>query len=320
MSTHKVEVVPVVLKPHPNADSLSIVEIYGWTVCARTEDWVGKDRGAYIPPDSLVDTTRPEFAWLATPGRTQERIKVKKLRGVVSMGLLIPTDAPIGSDVMEQLGVKHYEPPMKGEPGTPKGPSLEAGPGPSAYAPSYDVENARRYGKVVFTEGEPVIVTEKIHGANGRWLFDGEKLHCGSRSEWKREGVGFPWTALEACPWLRDWLMAHPNLVVYGEVFGQVQDLKYDRKLDVAVFDILHGSTWLNADEARILGAGLQWVPELARTIWSWPAIAEYAEGKSMLADHVREGCVIKPLVERTCLEIGRVQAKIVGNGYLERA
>lgn len=311
MSTHKVEVVPVSLRPHPNADSLSVVSVWGYTVCVRTADWLGLDRGAYIPPDSVVDSSRPEFSFLAG----HERIKVKKLRGVVSMGLLVraPEGAEIGEDVMERLGVKHYEPPLH------LSTEGEAAPAPSLHAPCYDVESARRYGHL-FADGEPVIVTEKIHGTNGRWLFDGERMHAASRTEWKREGASVWWQALDRCPWLGAWLRAHPGLVVYGEVFGQVQDLHYGRALDVAVFDILEGARWLDAVEARNVGSALHWVPVLAETAWHWPDIAQHAEGQSTLADHVREGCVVKPLVERTHAEIGRVQLKIVGNGYLERA
>ena len=81
-STHLVEVVPIRLEPHPNADSLSVVRVFdGYTCCVRTADWVGKTKGAYIPPDSVVDSSRAEFAFLAG----HERIKVKKLRGIVSM-------------------------------------------------------------------------------------------------------------------------------------------------------------------------------------------------------------------------------------------
>lgn len=311
MSQHRVEVVELgAPTPHPNADRLEIFEIFGYTCCAAKGQFKAGDRAAYIPPDSIVDSTRPEFAFLAG----HERVRVKKLRGVVSMGLLMPTDAEIGADVMEAMGVKHYEPPIRGQTGG------EAAPAPSIYAPCYDVESARRYGHV-FVEGEPVIVTEKIHGANGRWVFDGERLHAGSRTEWKREGVAIWWQALERCPWLGEWLRAHPKLVVYGEVFGQVQDLKYGRSgLDVAVFDILEGSRWLDAGDARRLGYGLHWVPTLSETEWRWPEIAQHAEGRSKLADHVREGCVVKPLIERTHQEIGRVQAKLIGNGYLERA
>ena len=50
--------------------------------------------------------------------------------------------------------------------------------------------------------------------------------------------------------------------------------------------------------------------------------VAAYAEGPSQVpgADHVREGCVIKPASERTHPDLGRVQLKIVGIEYLSRA
>ena len=39
-STHRVEVVPVLLTPHPNADSLSVVQVFGYSVCVKTADWL----------------------------------------------------------------------------------------------------------------------------------------------------------------------------------------------------------------------------------------------------------------------------------------
>jgi len=109
-STHKAEVVPVVLEPHPNADRLSIVKIYGggYQVVVRTEDWIGKDRGVYIPPDNVVPDT-PEFAFL----KDERRIKARRLRGQWSAGLLVPAPpgAQIGEDMTQVLGIVHYEPP-----------------------------------------------------------------------------------------------------------------------------------------------------------------------------------------------------------------
>lgn len=85
MSTFKVEVVPVKLEPHPNADTLSLVRVFdNYTVAVRTEDWIGRTVGAYIPPDSVVPAEREQFAFLIG----HPRIKAKKLRGIVSQGLL----------------------------------------------------------------------------------------------------------------------------------------------------------------------------------------------------------------------------------------
>ena len=136
-STHCIEVVPITLEPHPNADSLSIVRIYGYQCVIRTEDWIGVDRGAYIVPDSVVPTDRPEFAFLGE----HSRIKVRRLRGVLSQGLLLPTPAgsQIGDDVATILGVTRYEEP---ESFSTNG---ETGPAPEGIYPSYDVEDWHRY-------------------------------------------------------------------------------------------------------------------------------------------------------------------------------
>lgn len=321
-STHKVEVVPVTLQPHPNADSLSVVTLFGgYTACVKTADWHDGMLGAYIPPDSLVDTARPEFAFLARAGRTQERIKVKRLRGVVSMGLLIPAPAgaAVGDDLAEYFGVTHYEPPL------PLYEGAHARP-PRGYHPSYDVDSLRRFGHL-FVPGEPVWITEKIHGVNARYCWTDGALHVGSRTTWKRqEPQSLWWRVLDAHPEVAAFCEAHPDITVYGEVYGQVQDLKYGtgrNEARLAVFDLLRGTEWIAPAEARELGATLPWVPVLERAFpFELAAVLVLAEGPSLIpgAQHVREGIVVKPLVERTDSEIGRVCLKVVSNGYLERA
>jgi hypothetical protein len=62
-------------------------------------------------------------------------------------------------------------------------------------------------------------------------------------------------------------------------------------------------------------------VPVLYRGPFDMVKMEELAEGNSVLAEkngeiHVREGCVIRPILERQDLTIGRVTLKLVGNGY----
>lgn len=323
-STHRVEVVPVVLEPHPKADSLSIVRVFaGYTVCVRTDDWRERPTGAYVPPDSIVDSARPEFSFLKTEGRDRERIKVKRLRGVVSMGLLAPTPdgAQIGDDVAETLGVTHYEPVQQ----LAAGDQCDA---PKGYYPVFDVESMRRYADA-FEVGERVWVTEKIHGANGRWCFVDGEMHAGSRTTWKKRDAGVIWwKAMETHPEIEEWCRANPNWTLYGEVYGQVQDLRYgiERGVRVALFDRLSpNGIWLGPTHARNLdgAAALPWVPIIAEAVpFDLEAMLALAEGKSLVpgANHVREGCVVKPMHERVHDVCGRVCLKIVGNGYLERA
>jgi RNA ligase (TIGR02306 family) len=322
-STHRVEVVPVELEPHPDADTLSIVRVFaGYTVCVRTADWLGRTLGAYVPPDSLVDTTRPEFAFLSDGRKKQQRVKVRKLRGVVSMGLLIPvpSGAKVGDDLAGPLGVVRYEPPVPtstmGEPALP----------PRGRHPAFDIDDLRRYAGL-FRVGEPVWVTEKIHGSNARWCFVDGAMHAAARGEWKKRDTKLIWwQALERTSEIEAWCRAHPDWTVYGEAYGRVQDLTYGVQSGVraVVFDLLPPEGhWLDAAAARELAPELPWVPLLAREEpFELERVLAFAEGPSTLpgADHVREGCVVKPMKERFELALGRLCLKVVGNGYLERA
>lgn len=154
-STHKAEIVNIELLNHPNADTLSIVKVYGYQVCVRTEDWLGKTTACYLPPDTICPDT-PPFEFLGT----NKRIKAKKLRGVVSFGLLMPCPEGmhVGDDAYEYYGLTHYNPP---EPANTGG---EAGPAPKyANYSKYDVDSLRRY-KDLFIPGEEVVATIKYHG------------------------------------------------------------------------------------------------------------------------------------------------------------
>jgi hypothetical protein len=374
-STHRVEIVPVTLEKHPNADSLSIVRIEGYQAIVRTDDWDGEQAclGAYIQPDSLVPVDREEFSFLADPKRPEKMVRVtaRRLRGEWSMGLLIhaPVGAQLGEDVAALLGVEHYEPP---EPGANMGGETERAPKvrrkcPDCMGtglvevstfgaktcevcdgkgypndaetvgfdyPKYDVEAFRKYGRHTFEAGEHVWVTEKIHGSNGRWLYDGERFYCGSHKEWKRESeANLWWKALRLYPAIQNFLFANPGTCVYGEVYGQVQDLKYGTnpgEIRIAVFDILHEGRWVSAADCMDFAPNpsgppaftLPWVPLIASCEFNYDTILALADGKTAIlgADHVREGIVVKPLHERWNPKCGRVNLKIVSNFYHERA
>lgn len=333
MSTFKVEIVPVRLERHPNADALSVVHCFGYQVVVRTEDWLDRRIGAYIPPDSVVPDTE-QFAFL----EGHNRIRAKKLRGTWSMGMLVPAPegAQIGDDVAEQLGITHYDPPLKLNPrhGVRVEPD-DTAPEPFGIYPKYDVENMRRYSHL-FVPGEPVIATEKIHGASGRWTFQDGEFRVGSRNRWIKDGDSIWWRALRKYPLLMEYLEGCPNLTAYGEVYGWVQDLRYGHKpgeVSLALFDF-----WVQpsgdgyqprtgwADKETFIWAcetyGLPYVPLLYLGPFDLPVLERYAEGPSQIpgAGHFREGIVVCPRREREDPEVGRVQLKLVSNTYLEKA
>ena len=327
-STHKCEVVAVHPLKHPNADTLSVATLFGgYPCCIRTADWTDGQLGVYIPPDSVVNVTRPEFLFLApsplTSTKTKHRVRAKKLRGVQSFGLLLPAPegAKEGDDLADFFGVEHYEPELRS---ACSGGDAEAAPTALAQLARYDVDNMRRYAEI-FTYGEPVMVTEKIHGANSRYCFLDGRMWCGSRGEWKaKDDNNLWWKALAREPSIERFCRAHPGSVLYGEVYGDVQSLRYGcpkGEVRFVAFDVLVEGTWLDAEDGRYLldNYCVPKVPLLGILDYDFSELCEMAEGESLIADHLREGIVVKPLVERFHQAIGRVQLKLVSAAYLEK-
>lgn len=343
-STHRVEIVPIHLEKHPNADTLSIVRIFDhYTAVVRTADWQDKTIGAYIPPDSIVPDT-PEYTFLN--GST--RIRAKKFRGVQSQGLLMPAPegAQVGEDVAELMGIKHYEPPIEFNMG-------DAEIDPPVPGEHYDIDSWFRYGKLI-PDGTEVELTEKIHGSNFRVTYQEGRLWVGSRNNYRKQSdSSLYWQAVKFNPWIAEIAEANPGMVIYAEVFGWVQNLHYGASKNtphmLRVFDIFHAGRYLDAVERyktlRLsvhdygtapwyggpLSPGIDTVeppracglhvPVLYRGPYSDDVVLEHMAGPSTIsgANHYREGVVIKPTKEMWCPEIGRLVLKAVSPEYLQK-
>lgn len=335
MSEFHVEVAKVQnVQKHPNADTLSVATINGYPVIFRTGDYEEGQLAVHVPVDSIVPNT-PEWGFLGE----NKRIKAKKLRGIFSMGLLTKADPNWleGENVQEKLGITKYEPPVSFLMNTEN----ESDPG---FIPIYtDIEGLRRWPNVL-KEGEEVVLSEKLHGSNVRYLYQDGRLWVGSHTQIKKYNPDNLWWKAAIEHNLEEKLSKYPGIVFYGEVYGPVQDLKYGIKTGVglAFFDALDTKTnkYLDFDEfvSICTDANLNVVPFLYRGPWK-EDLKALSEGKSTLADHVREGFVVKPVKERQELTyhavtrrnektkelteraevLGRVILKYVGEGYLLR-
>lgn len=379
-STHQAELVKIEMTKIENAETLSVVPVYGYNVVIKSELWEGIAYGIWFPPDVLLDTTRPEFIFLhpdakyaedGSRGGSYARIKAKKIRGTISYGVMIPAtseDSSLsGEELFIKYGAKRYEPPMNTGGGKNNIASGgEACSGPGCYHVKYDVDSLQRYAHKCLTEGEPVFVTEKIHGANGRWVFHNGEFYCGSRTEWKREYALPPdvsviearmranapaseelelrieaikkkvseakpsqnmwWKGLRAYPKMVEFLQNNPDTLVYGEVYGAVQDLRYgvpNGEVRIGVFDLMKDGRWLDPDEARKAGEALPWVPTISEAMpYNLKELLEIAEGNSRVPgaeNQLMEGVVVSPIKERNDPHLGRVKLKIVSLRYLDK-
>ena len=323
MSTFSVPVVRLgSVSRHPNADALSLTEVRGCPVVLRTGSFVEGDLAVYVPVDAVVDTTVPELAFLAADSKTSVRIRAKRLRGTFSMGLLIPApaDAQEGDDLAERLRIVKWEEP---EPVSMAGEQAKA---PSLLVPTYELEAWRHYGSLLFDAREPVIVTEKLHGTNGRFVVDAAgNLHVGSHRTWKQVDGTTVWARVAEQYGLREKLARHPGLVFFGEVYGSgVQDMTYGHgagRLSLAFFDVFDSVTgdYLShaAAEALLDELSLPTVPVLYRGPLDVALLSRLAEEDSVHGG-IREGVVVRPVVERVSMAV-RCVLKVVSERYLLR-
>lgn len=311
------------VEKHANADSLGITMVGEYPVIVRLDGLREGDLAVYVPVDALCPPTGAT-AFLADEDRPNKsiRVKAKRLRGVFSMGLLLPAPADlsplaeIGSDFAASFGITKWEEP---EP-TVLGGEDEKAP---VFAPCFDVENWRQFSRM-FADGEEVVVTEKIHGCNARFMVKDGALHVGSRTRWKKPDGLSVWARVAERIGLREKLADAEGFCVYGEVYGQVQDLKYGLTgADFAAFDVLDWRTqrYMDAPDAKAWceARGIVFVPVIYAGPYSREAVVGLERGKTVIGNgaHIREGVVIRAAKERDFAP--RACLKLVSEDYLLR-
>ena len=326
MSTHSVNIIEIDrVLPHPNADRLDIIPVGGWQAVTKKGQFAVGDRAVYIEPDYTVPTERAEFSFLAKPGKDRHRLKAVRLRGELSYGLLIPvpselSDQPVGANVMGALSVTRWEPEVK----LTMADELPQEQWPETFAPKFDVESYEKFPHVI-TAGEPVIATEKVHGANARYTFVNGVFHQGSRQRWLIPGGGHIWARAAANdPSIEQWCRANPAAVLYGEVYGNVQSLTYGLgkgEVRFVAFAACNYGRWIDQGDlfADLERAGVNTAPILFSGPFDHDHIKRLAEADSTIAPgQMMEGVVVVPETERFHGSIGRVAVKVISNRYWE--
>ena len=331
------------IEPHPNADKVSFHILEGlenYPCISQNGQYQIGDLVLYIPVDMICPDT-PEYSFLGHK-ESERRIRAKKIRGLFSMGLLSPIPKDLvgqvkeGDDVTEILGFKKWDPddskPQHKGGGTIL-PGANTNQPTDFIIPYYDIENLRRFTKYMSEIQGDIILTEKVHGANSSFVY-WDKLYVKSRSLYKDpEGEG-DWSQIARDYHLDELLKEYPKKVLFGEIYGRVQNLKYGKpnEVDFIAFDVLDlernrfldWADYLQFIEnlnkvARENGwKEIKTTPLLYKGPWTdFETIKEYAEGKTLVGgDHCREGFVLRPEKEIFHYRYGRIIFKLIGEGY----
>ncbi|MGW3244597.1 RNA ligase (ATP) [Streptomyces sp. NPDC001070] len=349
MSTLRVTAERLTIHDHPNADALELAQVGLYRAVVAKGAYRTGDFALYIPEQSVLPD--PLIAELGLTGRlagpAADRVKAVRLRGELSQGIVcrpaaldgadLARAAEDGTDFAELLGITKWVPPvplsMSGD--------VEAA---ADLLPWIDIENIKRHPGV-FADGEPVVITEKLHGTacclthisgTGQVLVTSKGLGA-QRLALKEAGGNLYWRAVRGhgLPQIAADLAARlgaTRVAIFGEVYGSgVQDLGYgaDARRDTpgyAAFDVaaeIDGAVrWL--DPAEVLPNGvLPLVPRLYAGPFDLSVVLELATGAETVSGrdlHLREGVVVRAAPDRHSPELGgRAVLKAVSDAYVTR-
>jgi RNA ligase (TIGR02306 family) len=315
--------------PHPNADLLELAHIKGWQCVVPKGRYAAGSLVTYVPIDSVLPPALSDRLGI-TKYLSNGRVRCARLRGEPSFGVIVDLENPAwteGTDVAAHYGITKYVPPLKPSAG-------DAAPAHPLFVSYTDVENLRNF-PAIFTEGEDVVATEKVHGTNCRvGLIEGEWMAGSMEVRRQRPDTDaglaantywFP-TTLPAVRALIESFAArgHRQIILFGEVYGsKIQNLHYGAvgRYGFAAFDLLVDGRYLNADDFATACSthNVPIAPVVYRGPFSPDAIRSASAGRTTFhgADHVREGLVVRPALERTDPKLGRVILKYLSDEYL---
>ncbi len=335
-----IETIESIVK-HPNADTLDVARLSGlaFEFVVRKGEYTVGERVLYFPIDSIIPLNVLEKFGMVKDGKgilagkQGNRVKTKEIRGVMSRGIVAKlhhVDANSYDDTSEGLtkffGVEKWEPPVVLE----KGANLLPLPAhvQEIVGARYDIESTDRHGEVLDALMDvDVYVTEKLEGQNfsvtatpsgevfvSQRNYTIKPIEGHTHTFWKvadSEGI------IAAAKTLSE--KHNLPVTIFGEFLGPaVQDNIYHlSKHEVRVFDIAVGQDFLSFVALQTTCGNtyqLKTVPVIytgkIRDFLGGKEVKDVAGGKSVLYDTLREGIVIKPLIEMKIPKFGRAIIK----------
>jgi RNA ligase (TIGR02306 family) len=295
----------------------------------------------YFPIDSIIPPALAEKLGVAgkLAGKSKDRVKTIKLKGVLSQGIVGPFKllepflierwgvdwATKGielkpSEITEWFGVTKYEPPAILE----KGANLKPLP---AGLSMYDIEGVDRHQNIfALLKNQPIYVSEKVEGSNFSVTFTGEQFFVNQRRFTIEpiEGNEHTWWKVAREQGLMDLaktIYADVNVpvTIYGEMTGPgIQGNIYKiPQHQVYVFDIKIGDKFMDAtkflevtSKHNVLTAPNLGIFDNIDVFLAGKTIIQASNGESKIYKTLREGIVIKPLVEQDIHSFGRLILK----------
>jgi hypothetical protein len=324
------------------ADTLQKGNILGWSVVTKAGAFSEGEEVVYIEADAVLPEVT-EFEFLR---KNKFRIKPCRLRGQVSLGLCIPLSEAkqvaanlgntnvnwsVGEDVTEALGIKKFEPYVS--------LSLSSdikGLFPS-FIPQTDEMRIQSVPELLNRhENREVYVSEKLEGSSATYyLNDGVFGVCSRTRELKESESNAFWSVAkknsieQGLNTLAKFSKNTKNIAIQGELIGpKIQGNHYgltapefrlfnvwdiDKQCPVDYGDLCLASSVL---ELYLVPIVYHRINLSDKTLEEW---VSFANGRSQLADVLREGIVVRAISPVRDEDVGWMSFKAISSEYLLR-
>lgn len=204
MSIRKLASVQVIsnLRSIEGADRIELARILGWNVVVKKGDFKVGDKVIYFETDSILPENNPAFDFLKNSKGKIKPLKAKRIRGIVSQGLvtgldviplgkIIPLD--VGFDCTEILGVKKYDP-IEVVFRNPKGNYSYIVSGFPYFIPKTEETRVQiLQDKLDIAKNHKFVITEKLDGSSITCFIKDGKFGVCSRNNMVSLTISNPW-------------------------------------------------------------------------------------------------------------------------------
>ncbi len=313
------------IAPHPNADKLEIATVLGWQVIVKKGEFKVGDIGVYCETDSLMPAI-PQFDFLK---HHNYRIKISRLRGCISQGILFPiTILPethrnevIGTDVTAVLGITKYENivplMMNGE---------EADPFPG-FIFKTDKLRLQSYPDLLQrNKGKYFSLSEKIDGTSATYYWhEGKFGVCSKELDIRESAKNLYWWIAQKYDIKAKLKELGNSVAIQGEIWGATVQGNYleakERKFSVYdIFNIqtskytAHSHLYKICHDLKLDTVPFLKVITLNQTLEELVNMANISS--TINPNKLAEGIVFTALEEDTDIELGRLGFKVINPVY----
>ena len=295
------------------ADNIELVIAGGWNAITKKGEFKEGSLTIIATTDAVIPESLSEKMGVANYLRKGTRVRTVKLRGVYSECLIIPviyikaSSIVEGKDLMEELGITKYEPPVK---------QIQLASGRKIKW--RDNQNFHIYYKFpnlknvdgMFTPEDFVQITRKIHGTNARYgivrkgkltfwdkvkkfvriadeWIDYEYIYGSHNCEKGSDSQGFystdVWRTVAERDGIKEKLWKYAKdkgvdcigegLILYGEIYGAGIQKNYEyglKDIEFAGFDLKIEGEYLPANPAAYAIVGVLNLPHV-QTLYTGP-------------------------------------------------